>query len=109
VGVARLLRACRDYFRATGRRVSYEYLLLDGINDTPDQARALGRLLRGAPAHVNLLVYNQTGRDPRLRPSKPEAVRVFRELVAASGPAVTLRRSLGGDIDAACGQLRAKR
>ncbi|MDR3207188.1 MAG: 23S rRNA (adenine(2503)-C(2))-methyltransferase RlmN [Oscillospiraceae bacterium] len=104
--VERLLAVCRDYFRATGRRVSYEYLLLDEINDTPDKARALGRLLRGAPAHVNLILYNQTGRDPGLRPSKPEAVRAFRDIVSAYGPVVTLRRSLGGEIDAACGQLR---
>ena len=105
-GVERLLLACRNYFNRTGRRVSYEYTLFDGVNDTPEQAHMLGRLLRGAPAHVNLIRYNHSGRDGSLRPSRPENARAFGEIVASYRPAVTWRRGLGGEIDAACGQLR---
>lgn len=105
IGVAPLLRACRDYFHKTGRRVSYEYILLDGINDSPEQAHLLGKLLRGEPAHVNLIPYNPAGRGA-LRASLPQAVKTFQHITATYGPAVTLRRSLGQDIAAACGQLR---
>ncbi|MCL2748346.1 MAG: radical SAM protein, partial [Oscillospiraceae bacterium] len=105
-GIPQLLVACRDYFDKTGRRVSYEYTLFDGVNDTPDKAHHLGRLLSGAPAHVNLIAMNPTGRAGALHPSKPGAVRVFQKIAASYGLSVTLRRSLGGGIDAACGQLR---
>ena len=107
-GVEPLMKACRAYFKETGRRISYEYTLLDGINDTPEKAHQLGRLLRGMPAHVNLITYNPAGRDGMMRPSRPENARAFQEITASYGPSVTMRRSLGGDIDAACGQLRKK-
>jgi 23S rRNA (adenine2503-C2)-methyltransferase len=104
-GVAALLDACRRYFRATGRRVSYEYILLRDVNDTEDQAHLLGRLLAGVPAHVNLIPYNPTGRG-EFQPSRPDRIRRFAAAVASYGPSVTCRRRLGQEIDAACGQLR---
>lgn len=106
-GVTALLAACRDYFRQTGRRVSYEYLMLRDVNDAPDKAHLLGRLLRGAPSHVNLIPYNPAGRGT-LRPSTPESVRMFSNIVSGYGPSVTVRRALGQDISAACGQLRRR-
>ncbi len=105
VGVDRLLAACRDYFDTTGRRVSYEYTLIDGVNDTQAQAHLLGQKLRGHPTHVNLIVLNPTPGCP-YQPSPPEAVRAFQETVGRYGPAVTIRRRLGDQIEAACGQLR---
>lgn len=105
VGVERLMAVCRSYFKTTGRRVSYEYILLGGINDTPDKAHMLGKMLRGQPAHVNLIAYNPAGRSG-LRAGTPDNRRVFQEIVSSYGVSVTLRRSLGQDIDAACGQLR---
>ncbi|MDR2670309.1 MAG: 23S rRNA (adenine(2503)-C(2))-methyltransferase RlmN [Oscillospiraceae bacterium] len=104
-GVSALLDACRRYFKATGRRVSYEYILLRDVNDTEDRAHLLGRLLAGAPAHVNLIPYNPTGRGG-FQPSRPDQVRRFAAAVASHGPSVTSRRRLGQEIDAACGQLR---
>lgn len=105
VGVEKLLEACRRYFDKTGRRVSYEYAMIDGVNDTDWQADLLARRLKGAPAHVNLIPLNEVEESP-LKPSRRAAA--FQKRLEGHGVTVTVRRKLGGDIDASCGQLRRK-
>ena len=105
VGVDPLLETCRRYFETTGRRISYEYAVIDGVNDSNAQADRLARLLRGQPGHVNLIPLNDVAESP-LRPSR--RVRQFQQRLEGHGVTVTVRRSLGGDIDASCGQLRRK-
>jgi 23S rRNA (adenine2503-C2)-methyltransferase len=102
-GVGELIAACRRYFEKTGRRISYEYALIDGMNDSDAQADMLARLLRGVPAHVNLIGLNDVKESP-LRPSR--RMDEFRERLEKRGVTVTVRRRLGSDIDASCGQLR---
>ena len=105
VGVEKLLETCRRYFEATGRRISYEYAMIDGVNDADWQADLLARQLRGAPAHVNLIPLNEVEESP-LKPSR--RVAAFQKRLEGHGVTVTVRRRLGGDIDASCGQLRRK-
>jgi len=105
VGVEKLLETCRRYFEKTGRRVSYEYAMIDGVNDAPWQADLLARRLRGAPAHVNLIPLNEVEESP-LKPSRHAAD--FQKRLEGHGVTVTVRRKLGGDIDASCGQLRRR-
>ena len=100
-----VLAACRRYFERTGRRVSYEYALIDGVNDTPRHARLLGDKLAGTVAHVNLIPLNHVEESP-LRPSR--RVRAFQKQLEDRGITATVRRRLGSDIDASCGQLRRK-
>lgn len=99
-----LLPACAEYGERTGRRVTFEYALVEGVNDAPELARELARLLRGTLGHVNLIPLNPSGRG--LRGSPPERVEAFRGALERAGVAVTVRRELGTGIDAACGQLR---
>ena len=105
VGVEKLLETCRRYFEATGRRISYEYAMIDGVNDADWQADLLAKRLRGAPAHVNLIPLNEVEESP-LKPSR--RVAAFQKRLEGHGVTVTVRRRLGGDIDASCGQLRRK-
>ena len=105
VGVEKLLESCRQYFEKTGRRVSYEYAMIDGVNDADWQADLLAKRLRGAPAHVNLIPLNEVEESP-LKPSR--RVAAFQKRLEGYGVTVTVRRKLGGDIDASCGQLRRK-
>ena len=105
IGVERLMESCRRYFQTTGRRISYEYAMIDGVNDADWQADLLARRLRGAPAHVNLIPLNEVEESP-LRPSR--RVAAFQRRLEGHGITVTVRRKLGGDIDASCGQLRRK-
>ena len=105
VGVEKLLETCRRYFQTTGRRISYEYAMIDGVNDSDWQADLLAGRLRGAPAHVNLIPLNEVEESP-LRPSR--RVAAFQKRLEERGVTVTVRRKLGGDIDASCGQLRRK-
>ena len=105
VGVERLIAACRRYFQRTGRRISYEYAMIDGVNDSDWQADLLAGLLKGMPAHVNLIPLNQVEESP-LRPSR--RVAAFQKRLESRGITVTVRRRLGSDIDASCGQLRRK-
>ncbi len=102
-----LMGACRRYFSATNRRISFEYAMIRGVNDSPDQARQLLALLKGFPAHVNLIPLNRVAESP-LVPSTRPAVAAFQELLESGGVPATVRRTLGGDIDASCGQLRRK-
>ena len=107
VGLAAVLEAADDYFRITGRQVTYEYVVLGGVNDRPEHARALGRLLKGRKAHVNLIPYNAVAGLPFVRP-EPEDVRRLVATVQGFGVAATVRRTKGRSIDAACGQLRRR-
>ena len=104
-GVERLLDSCRRYFETTGRRISYEYAMIDGVNDADWQADLLARRLRGMPAHVNLIGLNEVEESP-LKPSRRMAA--FQRRLEGHGVTVTVRRKLGGDIDASCGQLRRR-
>ena len=104
-GVERLLDSCRRYFETTGRRISYEYAMIDGVNDADWQADLLARRLRGMPAHVNLIGLNEVEESP-LKPSRRMAA--FQKRLEDHGVTVTVRRKLGGDIDASCGQLRRR-
>ncbi|MEG0765896.1 MAG: 23S rRNA (adenine(2503)-C(2))-methyltransferase RlmN [Pseudoflavonifractor sp.] len=105
VGVEPLFAACRRYFAETGRRISYEYAMIDGVNDQDWQADLLAKHLAGQPSHVNLIPLNQVEESP-LKPSK--RVAAFQKRLEDRGVTATVRRKLGGDIDASCGQLRRK-
>lgn len=100
-----LLKACREYEQKTNRRITFEYSLFDGVNDTPECARELCHVLHGIHCHINLIAANEFDGSPFHR-SHPAAVRGFQELLEKNGMTVTLRREMGTDIMAACGQLR---
>ncbi len=103
-----LLAACQDYIATTGRQVTFEYVLLSGVNDTPEHAHQLGELL--APlkqfAHVNCIPVNATSAD--YRPPTPDAIRTFRDILFEHGVSNSVRAERGDDIAAACGQLRTR-
>lgn len=103
-----LIPVCNEYGESTGRRVTYEYILIDRVNDRVEHARELANLLRGSLAHVNLIPLNPV-EERDFNPSKPEAVTKFRDILSERGISVTVRRELGKEIDAACGQLRRSR
>jgi 23S rRNA (adenine2503-C2)-methyltransferase len=104
--IAELLAACWHYLeRQNGRSITFEYTMLDGVNDRPEHARELARLLRGREAKVNLIPFN-TFPGTEFRRSPPEAIRRFRDLLVQGGVMATVRKTRGDDIDAACGQLR---
>ncbi len=105
--VADVVAAARAYGEATGRRVSYEYVMIDGINDTPADADAVVRLLRGSGAHVNCIPMNPVAHTP-WRASSPDRVTAFAATLAAGGIGVTVRRNRGQEVGAACGQLAAE-
>ena len=105
--VDELLAACRRYYQKTGRRISFEYAMIDGVNDTPEAAKELIGKLKGMGAHMNLIPLNHVEESP-LKPSSKQAVSRFQKLLEDAGIPATVRRSLGGDIDASCGQLRRK-
>ncbi len=102
-----LLSACHVYQAATGRRITFEYVLLEDLNDSLAEAEALGRMLRGLHVLVNLIPWNPVDGAPYQR-SRPGRVRAFQEKVEAQGPKCTVRQEKGADIDAACGQLRLR-
>ena len=101
--VEELFAACHRYFRKTGRRISFEYAMIDGVNDHDWQAELIARKLKGMPGHVNLIPLNDVVESP-YKPSKG----AFQQKLESLGVTATVRRSLGGDIDASCGQLRRK-
>ena len=102
-----LLQACRRYYAATNRRISFEYAMIDGVNDSQEDARLLIKRLKGLPAHMNLIPLNHVEESP-LKPSSRKAVLRFQQILEEGGIPATVRRTLGGDIDASCGQLRRK-
>jgi 23S rRNA (adenine2503-C2)-methyltransferase len=103
--IAELLAACSRYFDATGRRVSFEYALIGGVNDGAEHARELGGRLRGMNCHVNLIPVNEVG-GKAYRASERQRAERFSAILSGMGVTVTIRRRLGADINAACGQLR---
>ena len=105
--VETLLAACDRYIAATGRRISYEYIMIQGVNDTPHHAELLAKHLHRKLAHVNLIPMNLV-EEREFLPSTAEAVRRFSGILTEKGINVTCRRKLGKDIDASCGQLRAR-
>lgn len=102
--IAALMKATRAYVAHTRRKVFYEYVMLAGVNDSPDDARQLADLLGGPLHHVNLIPYNAT--DAPYGRSSPAAMRRFQEILRERGVPSTLRHTMGDDIAAACGQLR---
>jgi len=102
-----LIPACRKYYEKTGRRISFEYAMIKGVNDTKEQCSKLIRLLHGLPCHVNLIPLNRVEESP-LQPSTRQDVLAFQKQLEAAGITATVRRTLGSDIDASCGQLRRK-
>ena len=100
-----LFRECRRYFEKTGRRISFEYAMIDGVNDHDWQADLIAKKVKGMPAHVNLIPLNDVRESP-LKPSR--RVSAFQKRLESHGLTATVRRSLGGDIDASCGQLRRR-
>jgi len=102
-----LLQACRRYYAATSRRISFEYAMINGVNDTEQAARLLLKRLKGLPAHMNLIPLNHVEESP-LKPSTKQAVQRFQKILEDGGIPATVRRTLGSDIDASCGQLRRK-
>ena len=103
--VDKLFAACHDYFKKTGRRISFEYAMIDGVNDHDWQADLIAKKIKGMPGHVNLIPLNDVVESP-FKPSK--RVAAFQKRLESHGVTATVRRSLGGDIDASCGQLRRK-
>ncbi len=103
--VEELFAACHRYFAATKRRISFEYAMIDGVNDHDWQADLLAKKVRGMPVHVNLIPLNDVV-ESELKPSR--RIADFQKRLESHGLTVTVRRSLGGDIDASCGQLRRK-
>ena len=105
--IEQLLDACRRYYEKTGRRIHFEYAMIDGLNDGEEDAKELLRRLKGLGAHVNMIPLNHVEESP-LKPSSKAAVAKFQKILEDGGVTATVRRTLGGDIDASCGQLRRK-
>ena len=103
--VEELFTACHRYFKKTGRRISFEYAMIDGVNDHDWQADLLAEKIRGMPGHVNLIPLNDVV-ESEFKPSR--RISAFQKRLESHGLTATVRRSLGGDIDASCGQLRRK-
>jgi len=104
--LAELMDACRYYMEKRQRRIFFEWALISGQNDTPEQAHTLGRLLKGMAAHVNVIPLNPTVGYAQ-KPSGPQAVRTFQDILASYEVPSTVRQRRGIDIDAGCGQLKA--
>ena len=105
--VDELLGMCRRYASETSRRISFEYSMLSGVNDSDECARLLSSKLKGILCHVNLIPVNEVAESP-FKPSTPERIEKFVSILSSNGINVTVRRTLGSDIDASCGQLRLK-
>ena len=105
IGIEAIMAAADEYFEKTGRRVTYEYILLAGVNDGPAEAKQLVALLRGRPSLVNLIPYNPV-RGLKFRTPHPSAVARFVDILQQGGLNVAIRHRKGARIDAACGQLR---
>lgn len=106
-GVENLIEACRKYYERTGRRISFEYAMIDGINDTEYHAKLLAKHAKVVCAHVNLIPLNHV-EESKYGPSTQGHMKAFIKVLEDAGVNVTVRRKLGGDVDASCGQLRRK-
>lgn len=103
--IEELIKACRDYVKVTNRRISFEYSMISGLNDTDECASELSKLLKGMLCHINLIPINNV-RENNFEKSDKLRIEKFKSNLEKNGLNVTVRRSLGGDIDASCGQLR---
>ena len=106
-GVDNLIDSCKRYYDKTGRRISFEYAMIDGVNDSIDHAKLLAKHAKTVSAHINLIPLNYVEERP-FKPSTAENLKAFIKILEQSGANVTVRRKLGGDVDASCGQLRRK-
>ena len=106
--IEELMDVIRKYINKTNRRVTFEYILLDGINDMDECAVELSKLLRGMNCYVNLIPYNET-ENIEFKRSKPSQIMKFYDILKKKNINVTIRKEFGGKVDAACGQLRAKK
>lgn len=106
-GIAELLDACREYQQVTTRRISFEYALIDGVNDSDACAAQLAKILKGLLCHVNLIPANPVKENSFRKPDRNKIIH-FKELLIKNGVNATVRRTLGADIDASCGQLRKR-
>lgn len=106
-GVDALMDACCRYYEKTGRRISFEYSMINGVNDTEFHARLLAKRAKQVGAHVNLIALNHV-EERAFQPSTQSHIRAFMKILESENVNVTLRRKLGGDVDASCGQLRRK-
>ena len=106
-GIDRLMESCADYAQQTGRRITFEYAMIRGVNDSDAQAEQLAKLARKVHAHVNLIPLNHVS-ERDLFPSEPAVIDRFEKILLDRGVNVTVRRRLGNDVDASCGQLRRK-
>lgn len=107
-GIRELVDACERYCRESGRRITFEYAMIDSVNDSEDQARQLAAIARKVGAHINLIPLNHVD-EREFEPSKPENMKAFCRVLDEKGVNYTIRRKLGSDVDASCGQLRRKR
>jgi 23S rRNA (adenine2503-C2)-methyltransferase len=103
-----LLKACKIYADTTSRRISFEYAMMKGVNDTPECARELSKCLKGILCHINLIPANEVPEKGHER-STDSSINVFKTILEKDGHAVTVRRTLGSDINASCGQLRREK
>lgn len=106
-GIDEIIQACRDYFAVTGRRITFEYSMIRGVNDKKEHAEELAERLRGLNCHINLIPLNEVRERECLR-SRKEDIQQFKLVLEKNHRNVTIRREMGSDIDAACGQLRKK-
>lgn len=105
--IEELLKACKEYQAVTTRRISFEYALIDGVNDSDECAAQLAKRLKGIMCHVNLIPANPVKENSFKKPDKNKIIH-FRDLLIKKGVNATVRRTLGADIDASCGQLRKR-
>ena len=105
--IAELMEACQNYFEQTGRRLTFEYSLVGGVNDTPEDARELCALVKPLNCHVNLIPVNPIKERDYVQSNKG-VIEAFKNRLEKNGINVTIRREMGRDIDGACGQLRKK-
>lgn len=103
--IEEVLNACKYYIEKTNRRVTFEYALVKGVNDSREEAKALGKLLKGINCHVNLIPVNEV-KENSFKRTEQDKVKIFSEILSKSGIETTVRREMGSDINAACGQLR---
>ena len=102
-----VIEACKYYFEKTGRRITFEYSLVAGVNDTKEDAEELVALVRGMNCHINLIPVNPI-KERDYKQSNKEQIQAFKARIEKSGISATVRREMGRDIDGACGQLRRR-
>lgn len=103
--VEELIQVCREYYNKTNRRITFEYALVREVNDTPKQAEELCKILKGLPCHVNLIPVNEI-KEKDFKKARLEDINIFKSILTKCGIETTIRREMGADINAACGQLR---